>query len=148
MAKIDYTGIMKATRDTIANDANVRALRTTVEIARAVLTMNATPHVNIFEGRRVNATQVISAGKRHRYTLHWQVVVSAFSAAGFEDAMSQRDELLGYVELALMSNRSLGGILTHQQLQLAGGELRSNPGDNRFWSQGAIDLTADVDATL
>jgi len=75
-------------------------------------------------------------------------VVSAFSAAGFEDAMSQRDELLGYVELALMSNRSLGGILTHQQLQLAGGELRSNPGDNRFWSQGAIDLTADVDATL
>lgn len=148
MARIDYTAILNGTKDTIANDPNVRALRATVEIGRAVLTMAVSPHVNIFEGRRDNATQVIAAGTRQRYVFRWQVVVSAFSAAGFEDAMSQRDELLGHVETALMADRNLNGALTLKQLQILGGEMQSNPGDNGFWSQASIDLAAEVSATL
>ena len=147
MARIDYTAILRGTRDTIANDANVRNLRATVEIGRAVLTTAVSPHVNIFEGRRDETTQVIAAGTRQRYLFRWQVVVSAFSAAGFEDAMAQRDELLGYVEMALIADRSLSGALA-KQLHLSGGELSSQSGDNGFWSQGAIDLSAEVTASV
>lgn len=148
MGRIDYTAILNGTKDVISNDQNVRALRATVEIGRAVLTMGVSPHVNIFEGRRDSATQVIAAGTRQRYTFRWQVVVSAFSAAGFEDAMAQRDELLGYVETALMADRNLNGALTLRQLQILGGDMQSQPGDNGFWSQAAIDLAAEVSATI
>lgn len=147
MSRIDYTAILNGTKDVISNDPNVRTLRATIEIARAVVPMSATPHVNIFEGRRENATQVIAAGTRQRYLFYWQVVVSAFSAAGCEDAMAQRDELLGYVETALMGDRTLNGALTLRQLQLLGGNMQSHPGDNGFWSQASIDLAAEVSAT-
>ena len=147
MGRIDYTAILNGTKTVIENDANVRTLRATVEIGRAVLTMGISPHVNIFEGRRDNTTQVITAGKQQRYLFKWQVVVSAFSAAGFEDAMAQRDELLGHVETALMADRNLNGALTLKQLQILGGEMQSQPGDNGFWSQASIDLAAEVSAT-
>ena len=148
MARIDYTAILRATKDIIAADANVQNLRATVEIARAVLSLEMSPHINIFEGKRDNAEQTITAGRQHRYNFQWQVMVSAFSAAGVEDAMMQRDEVLGYVELALMNDRSLGGVLTVKQLKLLGGQFRSQPGDNGFWSQAALDLSADITATI
>ena len=148
MARIDYTAILRGTRETIESNADIRALRATVEIGRAVLTNAVSPHVNIFEGRRDATTQVIAAGTRQRYVFRWQVVVSAFSAAGFEDAMAQRDELLSYVETALIADRSLKGALASRQLHLSGGELQSQPGDNGFWSQGAIDLSAEVTASV
>ena len=148
MGRINYTAILQGTKDTIANDTNVRDLQATVEIARAVVPISASPHVNVFEMGRDPTTQHIAAGTKVRYLYKWQVVVSAFSAAGFEDAMAQRDELLGYVELALMGDRSLGGSLTSRQLQILGGAMQSQPGDNGFWSQGAIDLAAEVSATL
>jgi hypothetical protein len=148
MGRIDYTAILNGTKTVIENDANVRALRATVEIGRAVLTMGLSPHVNIFEGQRDPSTQTIAAGTRQRYLFKWQVVVSAFSAAGTEDAMSQRDELLGYVETALMADRTLNGSLSLHQLHLLGGKMQSQPGDHGFWSQAAIDLAAEVSATI
>ena len=62
--------------------------------------------------------------------------------------MAQRDELLSYVETALITDRSLSGALVSKQLHLSGGELQSQPGDNGFWSQGAIDLSAEVTASV
>lgn len=148
MARINYTAILNGTKTTIENDANVRNLHPSVDIARSVVPISATPHVNIFEGRRDPSTQIIAAGTRQRYIFRWQVVISAFSAAGFEDAMSQRDELLGHVETALMADRNLGGALTLKQLQILGGDMQSHPGDNGFWSQASIDLAAEVSATI
>jgi hypothetical protein len=148
MARINYTAILNGTKTTIANDANVRDLQATIEIARAVIPISASPHINIFELRRDPTTQPIAAGTRTRYLYRWQVVVAAFSGAGIEDAMAQRDELLGYVELALMTDRSLGGALISRQLQINGGEHGGGPGDNGFWAQAAIDLAAEVTATL
>lgn len=147
MARINYFGILEATKAVIEADADVRALHATVEITRPTITMNMSPHVNIHEGRRDNATQVIAGGTRQRYLFRWSVVVGVFSAAGFEDATRQRDELIGVVEIALMKNRDLNGALVGKQLLLQGGALQSEPTDAGFWSLGTIDLAAEVVAS-
>lgn len=148
MARIDYFGILKATQDVLSADADLRNLRATVEIARAVVTTATSPHINIHEGRREDTRQALAAGTRQRYVFRWGIVVSVFSAKGAEDAMQQRDEVLGVVETVLMGNRNLGGKLADKQMLLRGGELRSEPGDNGWWSQGRIDLATEVVATI
>src|SRR3990167_424208 len=129
MARIDYTGLLRATKDVLEADPNVRAARATVEIGRAVIPTAASPHVNIYEGRRTPSVQVIAGGTQQWYFVRWTIVVSVFSGEGMEDAMAQRDELLGHVEVAMMASRNVGGFLPNKPLLLLGGELMSNKGE-------------------
>ena len=147
MARIDYTGLLRATRDVLEADPNVRAARATVEIGRAVVPTASSPHVNIYEGRRSPATQMLDGGASQWYFVRWTIVVSVFSGEGMEDAMAQRDELLGHVEVAMMGSRNLGGFLANKPLLLLGGELMSNKGDVGFWAQGTLDLQVEIKAT-
>ena len=147
MARINYTGLLRATKDILETDPNVRAARATVEIGRAVVPAAASPHINIYEGRRTPSVQMLDGGQSQWYFVRWQLVVSVFSGEGMEDAMAQRDELLGHVEVAMMASRNLGGFLPNKPLLLLGGELMSNKGDVGFWAQGTLDLQVEIKAT-
>lgn len=146
MARINYTTLTKAIKDVLEKDPNVRSLGTTVEINRTALSVEYIPHVAIFERRRTPTPgQPLAAGTRTRYGIQWEIVATGYSADGFEDASEQRDELMGYVEVALMGNRNLGGALEDSSLMLGGGEFRGGPGEAGFISQ--ITLTVTVEAT-
>ena len=119
-----------------------------VELMRTVIPIDCSPHINIYEGRRDPANvQMLAAGTVQWYFFKWQVMVSAFSAAGFEDAGRQRDDLLGYVELAMMGSRNLGGFLPNKPLLLLGGDLNSTRVDNGLWATGTLDLRIELKAT-
>ncbi len=144
MARINYTAVLKGIRDLLTNDPNIRQLDAVIEIS-APTVVGMRPHINIFEGRRTPTPgQPLAAGTQTRYTIQWQINVSAFSGDGFADAGAQRDEVIGHVETALMASRNLGGILADKSLLLQGGDLRSGRGDSGFWAEGTIDLTAEA----
>jgi hypothetical protein len=147
MARIDYTGILLATKDILEADSNIQQMRATVELMRTTIPIDISPHINIYEGRRDPSQQMLDMGTSQWYFFKWQLMVSAFSAAGFEDAGRQRDELLGYVELAMMKSRNLGGFLANKPLLLMGGDLHSMKVDNGLWATGTLDLRIELKAT-
>ncbi len=144
MARINYTAVLKGIRDLLTNDPNIRQLDAVIEIS-APTVVGMRPHINIFENRRESTPgQALASGTLQRYTVRWSLTVSTFSAESFEDASSQRDELLGHVEVALIRSRNLGGALANPALLLLGGALRSGPGDGGWWAEGDLDITAEV----
>jgi hypothetical protein len=150
MARIDYTALVKAIKDVMANDSSVVEFGdVTINIgAVPVLTAGMLPHIGVYEGSRSPTTgQSIAAGTRTRYTLRWEVWVTTFSSHSFEDAASRRDELLGHVEVALMKNRDLGGALSNSSLMLHGGQLFSGPGNGGWIAEGNVVLTGELEIT-
>lgn len=145
MARIRYYDYLKAIRDVLDVDTDLQNLHVKIEIGKAIVTAAQTPHVNVTEISREPMRPAIAAGTLSRYRVRWKITVSAFSAAGFEDAMQQRDEVLGIVEVVMMKNRDLGGILPPRQLTLEGGSLQSAPGEaGGFWAQADLDLSAEI----
>lgn len=145
MARIRYYDYLKAIQDVLDADADLQGLHIKIEIGKAVITAAQTPHINVTEISREPLRPAIAAGTLSRYRVRWKITVSTFSAAGFEDAMQQRDEVLGITEIAMMKSRDLGGILSAKQLTLEGGSLQSAPGEaGGFWAQADIDLSAEI----
>ena len=145
MARIRYYEYLKAIRDVLDDDSDLRVLRVKIEIGKVVVTAAQTPHINVVEISREPLRSAIAAGTLSRYRVRWKITVSTFSAAGFEDAMQQRDEVLGTVEVVLMRHRDLGGIMPSKQLVLEGGSLQSAPGEaGGFWAQADVDLSAEI----
>lgn len=143
MARIAYGTITVALRDLIANDGNVRQMGATVVIGEYSPSAETMPYVTVFEGRRSPTPgQPIAAGQRTRYTLRWTVHVVVQSGQGFADAAGQRDELLGYIEVALMQDRSLGGALPDHSIQLLGGEMDAGPSGVGMVARATLELEA------
>jgi len=146
VARIDYGAITQAIRDVIAGDPDVRKLDATVEIGAPVAV--GFPFVGVYEGRRsLTAGQPLAAGTRTRYRVDWDVWVANFSGESFADAASGRNELLGYVEVALMANRGLLGSVGNNSLMLQGGVLEGGRAEGGFIAQASLGLTVEVEAT-
>lgn len=145
MARIRYYDYLKAIQDVLGANAELQELHATVEIGKATVLANQSPHINVTEIARDPLRPAIAAGTLSRYRVRWKVTVSTFSAAGFEDAMQQRDEVLGITEVCMMNNRDLGGIMSPKQLTLEGGSLQSGPSEaGGFWAQADLDLSAEI----
>lgn len=145
MARIRYYDYLKAIQDVLDADSGLRELNATVEIGKVTILANQSPHVNVTEIGREPLRSAIAAGTLSRYRVRWKITVSTFSAAGFEDAMQQRDEILGIAEVCMMNHRDLGGIMSPKQLVLEGGTLQSGPGEaGGFWAQADLDLSAEI----
>ena len=148
MARINYGALTVAIRDFIAGLAEVRAAQATIEVSRVVAKVGTTPFIGVFEQRRTKTTgQSLAAGTRVRYSVQWKIVVAALSGKGFADAALQRDDLIGRIEVAFLNDRTAGGAFPNKGLELAGGELRSGPGDGGFIAEGDLDLSWEVEAT-
>ena len=148
MARISYGGLAKAIKTVIAADPSVRDYDATIEVNPGTVALEKFPHIAIYERKHaLTAGQPLAAGQQTRKRLQWEVIVSAIGKS-FEDASQMRDDLLGYVEVALMGNRALGGALTNSSLMLAGGDLTGGPLDAGVISQGSIVVTAEATASV
>src|SRR3990172_2339488 len=150
MARINYSALLKGIEQVLQNDGDIVAFQADVLVKKPVPTTLTGPVVNIFEDRRdPTPSQDISAGTRKRYTIRWAIWVTCFSADSYADAAEQRDELLGKVEIALMKNRTLAGVLPNSSLDIQGGELgRGGPaGDVGFIAQSTLIVTAEAVAS-
>ena len=149
MARIPYGQYTRAIQDVILNDASIIKYGVTVDIGRPpTLGLGMMPHIGIYEGSRFPSPgQTIAAGTRIRYNLNWNVWVAIFSGAGYADALDQRDEILGVLEITMMKNRDLGGLLPNKPLNLGGGDLRSGPGSGGFIAEGSLSLSLEVEGS-
>lgn len=96
--------------------------------------------------RSAHTQQVLAAAKRTRYLVRFAVTAFAFDLESYESAARKRDDLLAGVELALMRNTSLGGLVTSSWLE--GGDFVSARGSagSPFIAAADTILVADVSA--
>lgn len=149
MARISYTATLKAIKQVIEEDPDVRRLEPRVEANAPIPVDLDKPFIAVYEGRRdPSGGQDLAAGTRTRYVVTYEVQVHCFSAESQADAGEQRDEVLGTVEIALMRKRSLGGALDDSSLMLRGGPLGGGAGpQGGFISSGGLSISVEAVAS-
>lgn len=138
MARIDYYAIEEAIQTLLKNDATLDGVAITVE-EELIFGAESTPWVGIYlEGRSVPSDQqVLAAGTVARYTLDFRIWCWQYSLDKTQ-ALKLRDDLLGKVEVTLMKNRTLGGMVASSWIE--GGETpsgRLGNEQNSGWACGA-----------
>ena len=147
MAWIDYTLIAQTIIDRLDADVDLRAFgNVTLAIEEDLDAMvDMMPLVAIYYDRRdaFDADQSLSAGQRTRYQIRFVLWCWHSSYDSLADAAALRNELLAKVEVALMRDRTLGGLIN--KLWLEGGEFMSAAkGDGDFASGAEIILVVDA----
>ncbi len=149
MARVNYGALTIAIETVLSGDAELRNWGVTVEAVPSLpIHVNKFPHVGIFEGSRSPTSgQPIASGQRTRYALRWKVVVTAMGKT-YAEASQARDEIMGFVEIALMADRTLGGALSGGSLTLGGGDFVSGSAEGGgLVAQADLTLTAEVTAS-
>jgi hypothetical protein len=145
MARIDYYGIEKAIADTIASDTRVAEFAITVVVEEEVMFERGNK-VYVFLERRAapEDRQSISAGTRTRMLCKYVIWCMAYGYK-INETIEVRDNLLGAVELALMTDRTFGrsDVATSW---IEGGEFDNAKDEAGFNVMGSIELTVDVTA--
>ncbi len=123
MARVDYYGIAKAIQSQLQADSNLADVTVLVE---EELTMSRGNVVIIYLDRREapDDLQTLSAGTRTRFNLFFSIWCFHF---GFEKALAieARDDLLGKVELALMSDPTFSNNVSSSWI--TGGDFDNGP---------------------
>lgn len=146
MARIDYAAIQTQIKTVLNADATLAGV--TVEIERDGLTSpEQCPWVGIYLERRQIFRRPIAAGTRMDYKIYFLLWCYEFSMETIEAAASLRDDLIGKVEIALMKNTSLNGLVTTLALTDDAGEFESARTEAGFISGGSIRLEAVAKAT-
>lgn len=148
MARIDYWSIENELAEIIK--ANTRAAYVCVE-EQIQFGADNSPWVGVYVERRdaLSGMQTLSMGQRTRMKLHMVVWVWCFSLE-MERAIKDRDDMVGELELVLMQNREINGLV--DTLWITGGRLPSARIANRenrfegdvFISGAEILIVADV----
>lgn len=148
MAAIDYEGIRNGLKAIIEAASGTSNARVYIEEEPQFGLMDQ-PAVAIFLMNRNarDAQQSLSKGTRIRFDLRCELWVMAFHLESYERACVERDRLMANLELALMSDHTIGGKANTSNLQ--GGEMVSgrNGGDGVFMAASQIILMIDVTAT-
>lgn len=150
MAGIDYSGIRAQIKSILESDATTQDARIYIEEEPQFGLSDVQKAIAVFTDRR-NAPadeQSLSAGKRTRYYLRTLFVVLFFDQESFDAACTGRDELLGALELVLMSNRTLGGTVASSWLEggafYSGRTAQGAP----FVSVAELEMVSEVSAIV
>lgn len=124
MAAVDYGGVLEALQLIFQSDSRTSDARVYVEEDPAFGLGESDKGIVLVLDRRVPTSgQAMAAGKRTRHLLTIGVWVVGFNMESFREAGKVRDALLAQVELVLMDNRTISGLVTSGQL--GGGEFLS-----------------------
>jgi hypothetical protein len=149
MARVDYYAIEQAIRDQLAGHPLLAGVTVTIE-EELLFGAEQTPWVCVYLDRRDAPAdrQRLAAGRQTQFLLRFSIWCWQYSLEGVSRAIQLRDDLVGAVEIALMSDRTLGGTVATSWLE--GGELPSArlPDGSGWISGGEVVLIADVAATL
>ena len=141
----DYSAAKEAMRAQIAGAVTLAPSLVTVD-AEFTFCEN---WVGIYAGaRRLEDSYNVTDGKRTRYAVEFEVHCWAFSmdASG---ARARRDELLGQVELAILRDRTFGGVLETCSIggvQFDSGASSDAPG--AFWAGARLTLEARLSVVV
>lgn len=148
MAAINYSGIRTQIKSILEGDAALAGTRIYIEEEPQFGLSDVQKAIAVFTDRRTAppSEQSLAAGKRTRYYLRTLFVVLFFDTASFDAACTGRDDLLGALELVLMANRTLGGLVATSWLEggafYSGRTAQGYP----FVSVAELDMTSEVSA--
>src|SRR5437870_418093 len=150
MPRIDYFAIEQGIQTILQADAALAALGARVVIEEELPFLAETgPWVGIYLERREapRDLQALAGGQQTRFLVRLTIWCSQFSLKSIAEAIHLRDDLVGKVEIALMSDRRLNGTVSTSWLD--GGDLPSakNADAGGWLSRGEVLLVADVKAT-
>ena len=119
MPAIDYVGIRNQLKTILAGDARLGGVRIYVEEEPQIGISDAGSAIAVFtDERRLDPSgQSASAGHRTRYQLRMSFWTVYFSLESYLAACNGRDALLAQLELVLMDNRTIGGLVTASYLE-------------------------------
>lgn len=145
MPRIDYYGIELELQALLEADPSMNGVVVTVE-EHGVNHAEQAPLVNIRLDRRdATAAQPIAGGQRTRYAIRFVLLCSQYSLESVEQAARLRDDLIGRVEVVLMKNRRIGGMVHY--LTLVGGPFGIEHQDTGWLATGEVVAVADLDAS-
>lgn len=143
MAGLDYYAIESKVRDVLAADPTLSGAVIQVE---SELSAVECPTVVIYLDRRDAPAdmQSVSSGTRTRYLITLSIWCLDVNLEGLAEASRARDALLDKVEVALMKNRDLDGLVAGSWFE--GGEFVSAAAGASagFVSAGEIVMTVDA----
>lgn len=145
MPRVNYFDIESELAEILRANSTLDGVNITVE---SVTELEAGSWVGIYlVGRELPEGQPLAAYTRMRYKLNFVIWCWEYSLDSIADAIRQRDDLVGRVEIALMKNSTLNGKVSYCFLE--GGELQSAQvaETSGYVAGGEIILKADVTAT-
>lgn len=148
MARLNYYGIELALQEILQADPALANVSVYVEEDQAPAILEGPAVIIYLEGRTAPPTlQTLSAGLNTRMELRLNLWCYAVDFETWRGAQQKRDELIGIVELTLMRNRDINGLVNTSWLE--GGSLSAGgPGRGTGWvSSGEIILVADATAS-
>lgn len=149
MAAINYSGITDQLATLLRADSRTSAARIFVEEEPQVGLMDQQSAIAIFmDGRTAAPQQLLKAGKATIIHIRMSLWVVSFSIESFVAARAIRDPLLGNLELVLMANRTIGGLVEMSWLE--GGSLvsaRDDSGSSVFVAAAETVLVAEAIAS-
>lgn len=121
MAKIDYHEIAEQIKIKIHDYDDLSSVTVTVE---EEIPLDSGPWVAIYLGsRRAHESQPMAAGTKTRYYVTYHIWCHQYSLTSVAEANQLRDDLVGEVEIALMSDRTLNNKVSYAFLD--GGRFQS-----------------------
>lgn len=124
MSAIDYNDIEEGIVTLLEADQDIRNSNARVAMEDTPKLGGNDPWVLVYFDRRDPSTeQELTAGQTTRYLLRFSIWVYAQSMESYKAATRQRNDLLRYVETALMRNRTVSGKVETGWLE--GGEVVS-----------------------
>ncbi len=145
MAVVDIYGIQEALATILREDSTLSEAKVVVE---QVPQFDDKPLILITATRwEVPEGQSASAGTRLRMEIFITVLIRTHSFNNVADAINKRDDLLGKVQLVLMSNRDIGDNVSFARFE--GGRIPSGPvAESGFASEGEIIFVATASAIV
>jgi hypothetical protein len=144
MARFDYYAVETQIKTILEADSNLTGTTVSIE-GELLFSAEQTPWVGIYLERREAppSLQTLAAGQRTNFLLRFSIWCWSFSLESIAKAIQLRDDLVGKVEISLMSNRTLGNSV--RKCWLEGGEMPSGriPDNTGFVSGAEIILVAE-----
>ena len=144
MPRIGYYAILRELQAVLQAEPTLNGV--SVAIEGQGLVNDLAPWVNLRLDRRDAPPneQYLAAGQRQRYFLRVLITCAQY-ALDLGEASRLRDELIGSVEVVLMGNRTVNGLITTSWLEGGGFDLTAL--DAGFMANGDILMVADVSAS-
>jgi len=149
MARLDYYGLMKEMQDILELSTSIDGVQIAIEEEEPYGPDN-TPFIGISIPERSSPIELqrISAGRKQAYLVVFSVWCWCFDFESKPNAIRNRDDLLGTVEVELMKGtaRTLNGKVESGRID--GGELSTATLDGvGFFSGGEIKFIAEATAS-
>lgn len=147
MAGINYNAVATGIQSALTGAASLAGVTVVVE-ERFPWSVEMMPWIGIYFDRRDAPAdlQSLTAGSRTRLYLSYRIVCVQHSIQGLQQAINLRNTLLSNAEVALITDRTLGGNVSTSWLE--GGDLDDGQAPDKNWmAVGEILLTADATLT-